>query len=411
MATQQQPRSTLVSVAVLSGASTLCLARVFSGWGWLLPVVLAATGSVALGVAADRWGRRTPLTFLALVLGGALVGLETSEGAQTVGGIPTPTAISDFGHDVTQMLHTLHSAAVPVPPTGAALLLSVLAAWATGAVAYACATRLSGSLAPLVAPLTVFVTVSALGRGSHAPTTAAFGAGVGFFLLAQHRSTISDRRARFQAGTKRVATPIAGAAAATLIAIAAALIAGPTLPGARSAPLLDYRRLGGKDTSGNHLVVVTPLVDIRDRLRTTPARELFTVTSDHPNYWRIAGLDEFDGQVWGIAETESQPLSALSSNPASPATTEVSESRFNVTALGGPWIPVVYRPTSINLPGARVLPGSLTVIREGEINTTYTVRSVDPAPTPFQMATAQVETGAAATPDLRLPSDFPGRVG
>ena len=114
--------------------------------------------------------------------------------------------------------------------------------------------------------------------------------------------------------------------------------------------------------------------------------------------------------MWGIAETESQPLSALSANPASPATTQTNEARFNVTALGGPWIPVAYRPTSVTLPGARVLPGSLTVIRDGEINTTYTVRSADPAPTPFQMATARVVTGASAAADLNLPSNFPPRV-
>ena len=409
MATQQQPRSTLVSVAVLSGASTLCLARVFSGWGWLLPVVIAATASVALGAACDRWGRRTPLTFLALLLGGALMGIEAAEPGATMAGIPTPTAISDFGHDLSQMVHTLHSAAVPGPADRPALLLSVLAAWATGSVAYACATRLSGSLAPLVAPLTVFVTVSALGRGSHGPTTAAFGAGVAVFLLAQHRSTLTDRRARFHAGASRVAAPIAGAAAATVIAIAAALIAGPTLPGARSSPLLDYRRLGGTGTGPNHLVVITPLVDIRDRLKESPGRELFTVDADHPTYWRIAGLDEFDGDVWGIAETESLPLSALSSNARSTGTVVNNEARFNVTTLAGPWIPVSYRPTSVDLPGARP-PGSDTVIRDGDINTTYTVRSADPSPTQIEMGFARVETGGSAAADLDLPRNFPDQV-
>src|SRR4029077_19590241 len=104
-----------------------------------------------------------------------------------------------------------------------------------------------------------------------------FAAGVGFFLLAQHRSSLSDRRARFHGGPNRAAVPIVGAVAATAIAIAAALVAGPALPGARSDALLDYRRLGGADHSRGNLVVVTPLVDIRDRLRTSPAEDLFTV--------------------------------------------------------------------------------------------------------------------------------------
>lgn len=412
MATQQQSRSTLVAVGVLSVASTLCLARVFSGWGWLLPCMLAATAPVALGGACDRWGRRTPVTFVALGLGGALAGLEVSEPRATVAGIPTPTAVSDFAHDLSQMAHVLHSAVVPVAPVGTALLLAVLAVWAMGAISYACATRLTGSLAPLIAPLTVFVTVSALGRGSHAPTTAAFGTGVACFLLAQQRSALTDRRARFHSGPSRIAVPIAGAVAATVVAIAAALVAGPTLPGARSSPLIDYRRLGGTAVGPGSLVVVTPLVDIRDRLKESPARELFTVQSDHPTYWRIAGLDEFDGDVWGIAEAQSAPIEALQSAPLPTGTTVTIQARFSTTALAGPWVPVAYRPTSIDLQGARVLPGSDTVIirRTDAINSTYDVISQEPAPTPTEIAAAHVATGAAAAADLVLPRDFPSRV-
>jgi transglutaminase-like putative cysteine protease len=385
---------------------------VFSGWGWLLPCLFAATAAVALGAACDRWGRRTPVTVVALALGGALLGLEVSEPGATVAGIPTPTALSDFAHDLSQMAHVLHSDAVPVAPIGTALLLAALAAWATGAVSYLCATRLAGSLAPVIAPLTVFVTVSALGRGSHAPTTAVFGAGVGFFLLAQQRGVLTDRRARFHAGSNRAALPIAGAAAATVVVIAAALVAGPSLPGARSDGLIDYRRLGGASRAPGNLVVVTPLVDIRARLAKSPPQELFTVDSDHPSYWRIAGLDEFDGQVWGIAETESAPVERLASAPRSTATTVTIQARFSTTALAGPWVPVVYRPSSIDLQGARILPGSSTVIvrRTDAINSIYDVVAQDPAPTPAELTAARLETGASVAADLELPSHFPDRV-
>jgi transglutaminase-like putative cysteine protease len=411
LATQQQSRSTLVAVGVLSGTSTLCLARVFSGWGWLLPVVVAATASVAVGAVCDRWGRRTPVTVVGLALAGALVGLETTESSSTVVGFPTATAVSDYRHDLSQMAHVLHSAAVPVAPVGTALLLSVLAAWVIGAACYLCATRLSGSLAPLVAPLTVFITVSALGRGSHAPTTAAFAAGVGFFLLAQQRATLSDRRARFHGGPSRAAVPIIGAFTATLLAIAAALVAGPALPGARSGALLDYRRLGGVARNRGDLVVVTPLVDIRDRLKQSPAEELFTVDSHgYPSYWRIAGLDEFDGNVWGISQTQSAPISTLETVPTSTGTTVTVQARFTTTHLAGPWVPVAYQPASVDLPGARVLPGSDTVIirTTDAIHATYNVVSQDPAPTRAQIGEAHIDPSATA--DLALPANFPGRV-
>jgi transglutaminase-like putative cysteine protease len=376
-----------------------------------LPVVIAATASVGVGAVCDRWGRRTPITIIVLALAGALVGLETTESGSTAAGLPTATAFSQYGHDLAQMAHVLHSAAVPVPAGGTPLLLAVLAAWVTGSVAYVCATRLSGSLAPLVAPLTVFITVSALGRGAQAASTAAFAAGVGFFLLAQHRASLSDRRARFHGGPNRAAVPIVGAVAATALAIAAALVAGPALPGARSTALLDYRKLGGADRGRGNLVVVTPLVDIRDRLKTTPAEELFTVDSHgYPTYWRIAGLDEFDGNVWGIAETQSAPISSLSDAPVSTGTTVTVEARFTTTALAGPWVPVAYQPSSVDLPGARVLPGSDTVIirSTSAIASSYDVLSEDPAPTVSQLTTAHVDSSAKA--DLALPRNFPGRV-
>ena len=412
MATQQQSRSTLVAVALLSGGSTLCLARVFSGWGWLLPVVIGATASVGIGAVCDRWGRRTPITIIVLALAGALVGLETTESGSTAAGLPTATALSNYRRDLSQMAHVLHSAAVPVPAGGTALLLAVIAAWVTGSIAYICATRLSGSLAPLVAPLTFFITVSALGRGSQAASTGAFAAGVGFFLLAQHRASLSDRRARFHGGPNRSAVPIAGAVAATVIAIAAALVAGPALPGARSDALLDYRKLGGADRGHGNLVVVTPLVDIRDRLKTSPAQELFTVDSHGgiPTYWRIAGLDNYDGNAWGISSTRSAPISALAGASASTGTTVTIQARFTTTALAGPWVPVAYQPSSVTLPGARVLPASDTVIttNTNAIAATYDVVAQDPAPTTAQLTDANIDT--SAKDDLELPRNFPSRV-
>jgi transglutaminase-like putative cysteine protease len=412
LATQQPSRSTLVAVGVLSAGASLCLARVFRGWGWLVPCLVAALASVALGALCDRVLRRTPLTIAALAIGAAILGLEVSEPGSTASGLPTPTALAAYRHDLAQMGHVLHTASVPVHPIGTALLLAVVASWLTGSAAYLCATRFAGSLAALVAPLTIFVTVSALGRGSQAPTTLAFGVGVACFLLAQQRAALTDRRARFHASSSRIALPIAGAAVATAVALAAGLVAGPTLPGARSNPLIDYRRLGGSARGSGNLVVVTPLVDIRDRLTESPAQELFTVETDHPTYWRIAGLDEFDGNVWNIAETQSSPADALESAPRSRGHALDINATFDTSSLAGPWVPVAYQPRSIDLHAARVLPGSDTVIvrTTGAINATYKVTSEEPEPTATELASAHVANDSAAQADLQLPRNFPSEV-
>ncbi len=412
MATQQQARSTLVAVGALSAASTLCLARVFSGWGWFAPVVAASILPIVIGAAGDRWIRRTPATALLAVVLGVVFAIDVSEPGTTAAGFPTFASVHAFRHDFSQIPHVMHTSAVPVPAVSTALLLAVLAAWATSTVSYAAATRFPANLAPIVAPLTVFVTVSALGTGRYWPTTAAFAIGIAWFLVAQQRASVTDRRARFHASSTRSATPIAWAAAAVVVAVGVALLAGPTLPGARSKALLDYRRLGGANGEGSHLVVVTPLVDIRDRLTDQSNEELFTVSTNQPTYWRIAGLDTFDGNVWGIAETQSQPIAALDAVAPSSGNTLGVNARIATSALAGPWVPVPYRPISVSLAGARVLPSSSTVIvrRETAIGSTYTVIAQEPAPTIPQLDSASVARSPATQSDLELPSNFPDKI-
>ena len=86
------------------------------------------------------------------------------------------------------------------------------------------------------------------------------------------------------------------------------------------------------------------------------------------------------------------------------------EARITTTALAGPWVPVAYQPASVDLPGARVLPGSDTVIvrTTGAIGAAYDVVSQDPAPTVPQLGAAHIDP--AAKSDLQLPRNFPDRV-
>ena len=87
------------------------------------------------------------------------------------------------------------------------------------------------------------------------------------------------------------------------------------------------------------------------------------------------------------------------------------EARFTTTALAGPWVPVAYQPSSVDLPGARVLPGSDTVIirRTDAINATYDVVSEDPAPTPAQLTGRAHRRRARRRPTSRCRTTSPTR--
>ena len=81
------------------------------------------------------------------------------------------------------------------------------------------------------------------------------------------------------------------------VAVVAALVLGPALPGAGEAPLWDLDTSGG----GGTRVTLSPLVDIRGRLVDQTNQVAFEVTSPTPSYWRLMALDTFDGEIWSSA--------------------------------------------------------------------------------------------------------------
>src|SRR5207237_9507772 len=133
MAAQQQSPFVAVSRAGLTLAAALGLARVLAGGSWIGAMALAAAAP-ALVFAFAHHRRWHPLTAPAVaLLVGAWLAVLVDDPSETVAGIPTPAALSHFGHDLARAPHTLRSATVPVDPVGAALLLSFVAVFVAAA--------------------------------------------------------------------------------------------------------------------------------------------------------------------------------------------------------------------------------------------------------------------------------------
>ena len=132
-------------------------------------------------------------------------------------------------------------------------------------------------------------------------------------------------------------------------------------------------------------VVVSPFVNTRSRLQDQTNVELFTVTSSEPTYWRIAGLDTYEDDIWKIVGD------FVPANGELPGQIEfggqVSEvtQTFTIKSLAAIWLPAAFNPSEIVESTEDITwnaeTSSLTVTNdiENSDDVTYTVVSRIPA--------------------------------
>ena len=117
------------------------------------------------------------------------------------------------------------------------------------------------------------------------------------------------------------------------IALLLGLVVAPALPGADDGPLIDYKSLGGSSgQASGDFRTLSPLVDLRAQLTDRSDIELFRVAAPTRLYWRIAALDQFDGQVWGI-ESRAQDIGEALGRRRPPGTVR---QRYTITAARRP---------------------------------------------------------------------------
>ena len=408
MAAQRPPITSGWLLAALSGAAGFGLTRVFAGSEWLLPVLVAAIAphAIVLLVRA-RWATELIAGALA-VIGIVVVGVMVHPSTTTLG-LPSFHTLRELSRSFADSTEVLRAAVTPVDPSGDALQLALAALWVAGSVAALLHARsvVLGAIAP---SLVLFVAIGAVGEGSWLATTGCYGLAIALYLLASHQEDVRERRTWFHAKHATRSRVTSGGAVAAVAIVAMALGAGQLLPGARSDAWFDYRSLGDGSGDGTWRTV-TPLVEIRGQLQQDEEIELFTVRADDASYWRLVALDRFDGEVWGLEGDAPDAGDELP--PAhSPAASRRLVQEVTLGPLATRWLPAAYQPRAVSLDGARVIPESLTLLADGDLEqgTTYTVVSDIPTPNPAELAVSPIVRDTAFARYLELPGDFPDRV-
>jgi transglutaminase-like putative cysteine protease len=340
----------LTLAAVPCAIAGLSYRPFFATWGFAPAVLCAAVGGTALvGLAARRrWGPvRTAAT-----AGVGFVLLMTYTGFSTTlhHHLPTLATVRGLSTSVLSGWSRMLSVSVPADPTGELLVTPVLLTLVAALCTAALAVRSGTQLAPAVPPIVAYVVALLF-------TAAAGGPGVGsaVTLLAALSVLVLARVAEppapgfgVRTTTHLSANPLLIGLPVAAAAVAFASTAMTVLPAPAGSQRFDPRTIAGAP-----IVLadqLTPLALLKGQLREESARVLFRVrlTGQSPGLVRTAALDQFDGALWSSRDTF---LLAGRTLPRDPELAGGGQVAMHVTLVdfAGPYLPVAGWPVRIDL--------------------------------------------------------------
>ena len=332
------------ALAVLTAASAAGLARVFSGHGWVGPVV-ATIAVVHLLCWALRRARVGAVASAPLVVAGIILMVAwTVLGRYTVYGIPSPgtwdhavTALQNVGNEFSSMV-------APVTPTTAFQLLAVGGAAVAGALADWLAFRWRAPLAAVLPGLVAFVFCATSGQGPGRGVVVGLEVAAMCTFLLMERATGGGQV--WFAGTRSGIWPWAALTGGivTAAAVVAAVALSPALPRRDGVGMLGWRSVS---SGGHERIVPNPLVDLRTRLVQEGDRPVFLVSSSVPSYWRLTALDTFDGTTWSSTGLYGGFGSRLPGAPPAGAGVRTVRATFDIQELQSVWLPAQFDPVSV----------------------------------------------------------------
>lgn len=337
-----------LALTALSLAVAVGMGRLFAGGDHLMPLVAAAL--VGHGV---MWTCRRLGITLALAAGSALAGVALAAAwllfpDTTTFGLPGPGTLAAARQALADAWSQFGDVMAPTPPTDGFLLASMVGVGVTAVMADWAAFHMRVLFEAVVPSFTLFVFTATLGAdGGRSAMVALYLVTLLLFLVVHRAGLESEGSSWFASGSRRGAGALLkGAAGLVAVAVVAAVIVGPRLPGASAEALLGWRdsdRSGG----GGRRTTISPLVDIRGRLVDQSTTEVFTVRSTKRAYWRLTSLDVFDGRIWSSDASYQKIGQRVPAGRVGTAPADTVLQEFTIRSLSSIWLPAAYRPVRV----------------------------------------------------------------
>jgi transglutaminase-like putative cysteine protease len=390
-----------IALATFSTTVALGFARVFSSWPFVRDLVIVVLVGHGLGLVLRRL-RLTPwvaVPLMALGLGWAVLAVYYPDTFSW--GLPTADTWSILRLQLTSVREAFPSAVAPVNYGGGWDVLAAMGLATAVLLADVFAFRADGRAEALVPGGVLFVFVGALADERLRVISAVLLVGVGVVTTVVLRWYHAEGNSVSSPAMRWRRLPVA--LALGLVVAVAAGVAGPKLPGADAAPLL---QTGGR--SGSVTSVFNPLVDIKSRLTNRSTDELFRIRADDATYWRLTALPDFDGRTWQLRNGQSERVDDPTTVPTADSLPNVQQ--LTIGALGGELVPAAADASTASGPDPlQLVPETSTlVIVDGELERGDVIDIVSNSPVtdPARLAAAT----SLEPPDpiyTTVPSDLP----
>jgi transglutaminase-like putative cysteine protease len=404
--------ASLVAVHV---AVALGFARLFDGGDHVRPLLAFVLVAHGLAIATRRL-RVPALGAIAIAIAGAAVTTTWLLFPDTRSwGLPTAATWDAASSAVAEARELFPEVIAPTEAVPGFLLASGLALWTACWFADWTAHRLRASAEAIAPAAAVFTFCAILGSGRHEVAAAAGFAATALAFIALQRGATLERDQSWSPDAAPAARSLRRTAVAVgAVAVLAGAIVGPTLPGATSTSLVDWRGQGAGDGSR---VTISPMVELNRRLVEQSDVQVFSVEASARSYWRLTSLDRFDGEIWS-SNGEFRPADEELPS-ASPIVQEGAPivQAIEIDALAAIWAPAAYEAIGLRSSDEELRwdPASSTLIVDSGRSTSdglqYTVVSQAPTFDPEVLArTGTIDPDAIAERYEELPAAFPDDV-
>lgn len=401
-----------LALTVLTVAAALGMGRLFDSGDFLVPFVVAALAAHWLAWLSRRYDISLPVA-LPLSLGAVMVvAAWTLFPHTTAYGIPWSGTFNAVTEACRVAWNDFATVVAPAPASKGFLFAGTVGIGVAALLADWAAFRVRAVFEAAIPSFTLFVFTAVLGAADFRGwSVAGYLAALFVFILVHQAGMATESASWFASRAKGgMGALLQGGALLGTVAILAALVLGPNLPGSEADPIIAWR---DNDRSGpSKRTTVSPLVDIRGRLVEQSNVELFTVRADQPSYWRLTSLDTFDGSIWQSEDNYRGVDEGLPRGVPVTAEKATLTQDYTITALSSIWLPAAYRPARIEgLGSVSFNEDSASLITSTPSTDGYSYRIVSEMarPTAEQLDAAPPLTGRRLDRYLELPS-IPGRV-
>lgn len=335
-----------LAAALLVPSAIIGFIRVFAESSAIVPVLGASLLSSAVAIVSRRLG--LPLILTAVGSFGLLALLimnAYAPGTATVGLIPTGETIDRLQLLIDDLVANFQGQKSPVPTLDSFIATSMVAAWVMAFLTDWGAMRLRLAFEPVFpsALIFLFTAIPPISASQYRVlATVAFAFGLANWAVAQRLAKLVEHTVWLPAHERLGPNTLArGALLLSVLAVIGGVVVGPRLPWADAEPMYSFAEQ--RDPVRR---VVSPYVQIDKRLVEQRDQVLFTVEADESTYWRIAGLDKYEDNLWKVEGDFSPEDGDLPGQDLGGQRRELRQ-KIEIRSLAAIWLPAAFAPARI----------------------------------------------------------------